>query len=210
MKRNTIAKLMLGMAAGLLVVVTVGQVSLQAQSSAAGSTLPPFKVQAKTMQLDTRPSPAHLVYQTNVKFTSTMNEMNISCDRLEANFSSTDNVSNVTATGNVLISMSSETGDAASANKDTTYKYSGKAGKVVYLVETPAASGGGVPAPERVIRLSKLQPTDPQPSLHVVSTDQKTKQTYQTDLLGDFITYHLNTGVLDATEVTTESPGAGQ
>jgi hypothetical protein len=193
------------------------QVSLHAQTPATSpmKQLPPFKVNAKSMILDTHVNPAHLIYQTNVKFTSTMNSMSITCDRLEANFGSTDNVSAVTATGGVVMSLTALSGgdaaNSATSANTTSYQYTGKAGKVVYALEDIDVRGDkSLIQRDRIIRLSKLNPTEDQPTVHVVSTDLKTKQSYQTDLKGDVITYDLTDGVLKAEEVTTESPGSAQ
>jgi hypothetical protein len=193
---------------GLLAMTLIGwQVALFAQAAAKATVLPPFKVKAKLMTLDTKTTPAHLVYSTGVTFTSTMNDFDLTCGRLEANFGTVDKVTAVIATGDVSIAMVANEGGNAATATASVYHFSGKASKVLYGLEDAEGQAG---KRERVVRLQREKADDAQPTLHIVITNPVTKAEDQTDLKGDTITYNLDTGVLKATEVSTENTGSAQ
>ncbi|HOF90105.1 MAG TPA: hypothetical protein PLZ36_18675, partial [Armatimonadota bacterium] len=69
------------------------------------TALPKFEITADIMRLDLKKTPRSLVYERNVVYTSPLYQTRITCNRLETNATSTNAISAVTATGNVVFAM---------------------------------------------------------------------------------------------------------
>ncbi len=155
------------------------------------ATLPPFTISAKTMTLNLKRTPRSLVYAGDVKYQSPLYQTLITCQRLETNASALNAVSTVTATGNVVFTMTAEPAEKG----QPTYRINGATQLLVYTIQ------GGEP----VIRLVKEKGV--QPSLIITDLTSKEK----TDLTGtgDIIEYNLQTQTLEVKNVEMKSEGGG-
>lgn len=155
------------------------------------TTLPKFEITADVMRLDLKKTPRSLVYERNVVYTSPLYQTRITCNRMETNAASTKAISAVTATGNVVFSLTGE-----DEQGKPTYRVNGTTSLLTYTIQN------GDP----VIRLVKQN--DIQPSL--IITDLASKE--QTDLTGsgDVMEYNLKTQTLEVKKVKMASEGSGK
>ncbi len=155
------------------------------------TVLPKFEITADVMRLDLKKTPRSLVYERNVVYTSPLYQTRITCNRLETNATSPKTISAVTATGNVIFSMTGEDDQGK-----PTYKVNGTSPLLTYAIQN------GDP----VIRLVKQN--DVQPSL--IITDLASKE--QTDLTGsgEVMEYNLKTQTLEVKKVKMASEGSGK
>lgn len=159
----------------------------------AKEKVPPFRVTAKKCVAELLREPRKLHYTGNVKFVTPVNRLVLTCQRLDAVLKSgNEDIARMEATGSVVFTMESEGTD----KEKTVTKVTGTAESMVY--ETV----GEV----HVLRMMKVGDTLPKLSM----VNAKTGERISGDLTGNEIRYTLETGVLEADDVTTENKGAAQ
>lgn len=170
----------------LLALLTIG-IALWADSPA----LPPFTIEADSATINTKKTPKSLVYEDNVKFTSSQFQTLITCNRLEANAGALNAVNTVKATGNVIFAMT-----VNDDNGKPEYKLNGATPVMYYAMQNG----------EPVIRLEEAGGVLPS----LVITDLGSKE--KTDLTGTgrVIEYNLKTQTVRITKVKMSSEGSGK
>jgi lipopolysaccharide export system protein LptA len=116
------------LAAALL---AVGGLYLLAQSK-PGADIPPFTIKGDLLDLDT--TAGKYSYEGNVVFTSSRNETTITCGRMEANAASAKKVTSVSATRDVVVTMTiaMQRKSAAGVTETVPYRVTAKGPAMVY------------------------------------------------------------------------------
>jgi len=170
-----------------LLIVASAPALLFAQAQAKKN--PPFRIKAEKATLDVDAIPP-LVYDGNVRFTSTLHNTSITCRHLEVDAVSFDKVKHVEASGNVVFSLTSESKEKGKPS----YRLDGNSEVVRYSLATT----------DPMIRL--LTDKGVRPHLTITNLDTKEK----TDIDGKEIEYNLVMRKLTASEVDMGNEGDGQ
>lgn len=158
-------------------------------ATAPKKTLPAFKITAARATVDV--AVKRVVYQGDVQFTSPLHTTSITCQRLEANGTTTDQISAIEASGGVVCKMTMAAKDKD--HGDTRIEGFGE--KLRYNLTD------GVPT----IVMSKVNGVQPK----LLMTDLKSNGA-PTVITGDEITYNLNTQQIDVKMIAMENKGDAQ
>lgn len=172
----------------MLVLLATGIVLLAETPSA----LPPLTVDSDMLTLNMKKTPRTLLYEGNVRCQSPQYQTLITCQRMEANAAALKAANTVTASGDVVFSMtvtSKETGKP-------TYKLNGTTQLMVYTIQ------GGDP----VIIMKKDKGVLPS----LIITDLTTKEKSELRNSGEVMEYNLNEEKLVIQKAHTTSEGSGQ
>jgi len=178
----------------LITLLVIASVPTLLFAQAGAKKLPPFRIQSDIMALDLNSTPQQLVFDKNVKFTSTLYDTTITCGHLEANAKSLEKVSSVEATKKVVMTMTIETKSTQDANAKTKSRVDGTGESITYsLVDT-----------NPVVRMVKVGNVLPRLTI----TDLTTKEV--TEITGDEILYDMAKNKLTVHQVDMGNEGNGQ
>lgn len=175
-----------------LLVIALVPTLLFAQAQA--KKVPPFRIKADKMTLDLGATPQQLVYDNNVKFTSSLYNTTITCGHLEANAKSLDKVTSVQATEKVVMVMTVETKSTQDQNTKTKSRIDGTGESITYSLENT----------NQVVRMIKVGNVLPKLTI----TDLTTKEV--TEITGDEILYDMANNKFTVHQVDMGNEGNGQ